>query len=90
MVSVVKLMDRFKWNYLILRTLFEHHFLMGMMFCHFNQGQSPIFQTKSVEPIGIIAFSISLSSFTISLCCFVKMTYNGLKLQEVGDFYHKC
>jgi hypothetical protein len=79
-------MDRFKWNYLILRTIFEQHFLMGMMFCHFNQGQLPFFLTKSVEPIGIIAFSILLSSFTISLCWLVKMTNNGLKLQEVSEF----
>jgi hypothetical protein len=51
-------MDQFKWNYLILRTLFEHHCLIGMMFCHFNQGQLPIFLTKSVKSFGIIAFSI--------------------------------
>jgi hypothetical protein len=59
---------------------------MGMMFCHFNQGQLPIFLTKSVEPIGIIALSILLSSFTISICWFVKMTYNVLWLCEEADF----
>jgi hypothetical protein len=36
----------------------------------------------------ILFFIFSVSFF--SIMGFVTMTHNGLQLQEVGDFHHKC
>jgi len=43
-------------------------------------------RTKLVEPIGIIEFSILLSSVNISFSWFVKMAYNVLHLPQGGNF----